>query len=138
MPPIAGPVFVVHHLDHVLAACRASSDTGRPVTLLTPPGGAHAAGPPYYREAVRAAKAVCPEAAVEIILDCGDDAALAVAALKTGWKTVVLSGSPTLRRKVAAIAQDFEARILARRPAAVDLLQTADPEAAYRDALGGD
>jgi hypothetical protein len=51
-------------------------------------------------------------------MDCGDDPGWALAALRTGFRTVVLAGHPRARMRVAAIARRMGARVIARPPAA--------------------
>ena len=126
-----GPAaVVVHDLEQARAALAAASEAGREIHLLTPRGGGHYAGAPYYAEVFRQAALALPEAHCRATLDCGDDAALALEAIAAGWRSLVLSGHRQAVAKVAAVAEGHGAVLLRRRPAAADLADAADPHAA--------
>jgi hypothetical protein len=138
--PSTAPALVVHTLDHIRLALRIAAQLGAPLTLLTPPHAARYAGPAYYLEMLRRARReqaaeTGAEIAVNAILDCGDDAALALFALDMGWPALVLTGHRGARARVADIARQRNARILPRRPAAIDLATADDAELACRKAL---
>ena len=133
------PALVVHTLDHIRLALRTASDAGRPLTLITPPNAASYAGPAFYRnllERARHLESLTDEAVhVRLILDCGDDAGLALFALDMGWQVLVLGGHRGARRRVRNIARQHGAEVLASRPAAVDLASAADAAEACRESL---
>ena len=112
-------VAAVHSLAEARAALRQGSDEGRPVTLVSPPDAAAYLGAGFFWALVEAARAEEPRVAVEAVMDCGDDPGWALAALRTGFKTVVLGGNVRARARVAAIARQLGARVLTERPRTV-------------------
>jgi hypothetical protein len=127
-----GGAVVVHSLEHARAAVAAAASLGVPVTLVSAPGAAAYVGAPWFREVVAAARAEHPEAAVDCILDCGARAGDVMAALRAGIPAVRFTGRKDVAAKLAAIAEGSGARLVTRRPRALDLLDEADPEAACR------
>ncbi|MEQ9638386.1 MAG: hypothetical protein RIM84_00045 [Alphaproteobacteria bacterium] len=87
---------------------------GHDIRFLTPPDGAFTAGESYYRAVL--ASLGRP---VDAIIDCADDAAVAVEALNAGWRGVVLRGPAA--PAVAAIAKDLGATLYRRAPRAIEL-----------------
>lgn len=132
---MAPPALIVHHLEHMQAAVRTAAASGRGLTVITPPQAGRFAGPAYHLELLRQAIAGRTDVEIRAILDCGDDAALALFALAMGWPAVVLSGRQPARSRVADIARQHGAQVLARRPRAIDLATTPDLDAACRKAL---
>ena len=102
------------------------------MTVLTPRNAGQYAGPAYYFEMLRAVEREFPAARLRAVLDCGDDAAIALAALDLGWRAVILRGNATARARAGDIANRLKSEVLARRPAALDLSQQADPAAFCR------
>lgn len=98
------------------AEIAAHAGESAPLWLLTPPAAAEQGGPAYYREILDLAAAAHPHVAVEGILDCGDDAALAHFALVMEWRHIVLRGSARARARIAAIAAELGATVHARAP----------------------
>ncbi|MFQ5955791.1 MAG: hypothetical protein ACE5JZ_12070 [Kiloniellales bacterium] len=128
---------VVHSLDHARAALRAAEAHGVAVTLLSGPGAAGYAGPAWFRELIAAATAEHPQARVKAVLDCGDAAGHAMAALRAGLKAIRFQGDPAVADRIAELAQGYGAVVEPSRGAALDLAETVDPEAACHAWLGG-
>ena len=80
------PAAIVHGADDA----RLALSIGLPVTLLSAPGAALYAGCGWWRALVRQALAAFPEVPAEDILDCGDGAGQALAALRIGQQRLVL------------------------------------------------
>ncbi len=129
------PVIRFHDLAQALAAFRVARETGRPCLLTTPPGGVAYAGAPFYQAVAARARREVAGAPATFVLDCGGDAAVAVEALRAGWRDLVLDSSSPARENVAAIAEAAGARLHDRAPVPLDLDRLADPEAACRDIL---
>ena len=125
--------MVVHSAAHIGAALDAAAALGAAVTLRTAPGAIHYAGPLYLLKMVETALAKRPpppRVRVRALLDCGDDAALAYAALRTGWRALLFTGPARVRAQLAAAARRH-AGVLEHRPTpALDLLDHPDPAAA--------
>jgi len=117
---------IVHDLAQVRAALAAAAEAGAEIRLLTPPGGAHYAGPGFYAELARQAAAEHPRARFRFTLDCGDDAALALEALGAGWQALVLRRAGRVWDKAAGVASRHGAALHRRAPAALDLIEVKD------------
>ncbi len=121
---------VFHDLNHATAALLAADQSITPVSLCTARGAVRYAGPAYLLDVVRLAvdnTATDPKVVQDALIDCRDEPALAFAALRTGWRTVIFSGAKVLQREVAAAAGEFGATLVARAPRALDLLDQGDP-----------
>lgn len=110
------PAVVVHGLAD---ACAALSP-GLPVTLLSGPGAGAYAGALWWREVVAQARAAHPATPCADILDCADAPGRAMAAIRAGQAIIVLDPACPAFPRVAALA-----RVLAARPAALDLEKQA-------------
>jgi hypothetical protein len=115
----AGPAVIVNGRDDAVAALRAAR--GEPITLLSAPGAALFAGCLWWREIVRQARAIVPDANATDILDCADASGLAVSALRLGQQAIVLSDQAPGYASVLAIAHGLGARVLPVAPPALDL-----------------
>lgn len=131
------PAVVIHGLGHATAALAAAAELGVPVTLISAPSAAGYAGPGWFLSVVEQARAAHPEAQVTAVLDCGDMPGYALAALREGVAVVRFSGDTT--DKIADIAAQYGARVIAARPEALDLAEIErsgrDPERACREWL---
>ena len=107
-------VAVVRDLPEAKAALAAARGTA--VTLLSPEDFAAAGGALYFRAIIEAAARAVPAARFEAVLDCGNEPGRALAALRMGFKAVVLGGRAGARRRVAAIAAKMGATVISRRP----------------------
>ena len=120
--------ITVHSLRQAKAAAAAAADTGRPILLLSAAGAAATAGPAWFEAVLRMASHVFPGAAIEGVLDCGDTAGYALAALRHGLKGIRYDGPGF--EAVADIAAQLGATVLRERPRALDL--AGEPEDAAR------
>lgn len=133
-----GPLIVIHNIAHARAALAAAADIGCPVTLVSAPGAAAYLGATVFREMVAAAVRETPGATVTAILDCGDDAGLALNALRHGLRVIRLHAGPAAMAAVADIAGQMGAVIdPAPEAPALDLLDRPDAPAACRAWLQG-
>lgn len=130
-------IVVVHTLAHAVAALRATRATGAVADIWSGPVASAYLGAAYFAALERAARRRAPRGRARFVLDCGDRAGDALAALRSGVKAVCFAGPPGVRRKLADLARQSGARVLARRPRrALDLLGVVDPLQACRAALG--
>jgi hypothetical protein len=88
---------IVEGQDDVAAAL---ADGAAVDALRTAPWMAAAYGPLVLYEMMAKARA----AQVPVVLDCADDADIAMAALRVGWKHIAFSGRDDVRQKLADIA----------------------------------
>ena len=132
------PAIVVHSLGHAVAALQAAAEAGAPVLLLSAVDAGLSAGAGWWREVVAAARDSVPAARAGALLDCGDDAGAAQAALREGVEAIVFSGRDEVRERLADIARRRGSRVHRERPpAALDLVDDffAPPEALRRRVL---
>ena len=122
-------VVIVHDPDQ-LAAVFAAAARGVVLTAFTAPWMAGAYGPHLLLEMTAQARAAEPQAEVTVVLDCDDDPAIALAALRTGWKHIAFTGTDSVRNKLAEIAAAHGAELLPPPTEAIDLADTDDIEAA--------
>jgi hypothetical protein len=121
---IVHPVVIVHGL----ADARAVLAIGAPVTLLSAPGAAGFAGCLWWREMIAAARREEPGALAVDVLDCGDAAGHAMAALRSGVTRLVLAPNPAWAA-VERIAVGQGGFVLTQPPRALDM---AARDARYR------
>lgn len=125
--------IVVHDLAHALAAARAAQEVGVPAVLMSPAGAAGYLGAPYFREIVAAARAAYPGAGITAVLDCGDAAGLALAALRDGAEVIRVAVTDEVRRRLTDIAGQSGARLDDDTVFdSLDLLDQSDAPAACR------
>ena len=122
---------MVHHLEQARAALAAAAEAGCAIQLRSAPGAAGYAGVGYLQ-------ALGEQAGHELLIDCGDDAGLVMAALRTGCRRLVFSGSEEIWRRLHDMAGQLGAELLAE-PHAPDMLilqPEDDAAAALRRRLG--
>jgi hypothetical protein len=105
-------VAVVSSLGEARAALTVARAGGIAAVLVSPPGAAAYLGVGFFAALIEAARAEFPDVAIEAAMDCGADPGHALAALRLGFKTVVLRGHPRARARVTAIAREMGARVL--------------------------
>ncbi len=128
---------IVHNLAPARAALAAASALEAPVTLMSAPGAAAYLGAGYFQAMIEQARAEFPSVPAPALLDCGDKAGLALAALRQGVEAVRFNGKKDVEAKIAEIARKHGAELRTDAPPALDLLDHADPEAACRAWLAG-
>jgi hypothetical protein len=129
------PVIVIHSLAHAVAALSAAAEAGRPVTLASAPDAGIYAGPGWFGALIAAARDAVPAAQSTALLDCGDDAGAAQAAIRAGVEGIVFTGRADVAERLADIAGHRGIRLRTERPAAALDLGTdffAAPEILYR------
>jgi hypothetical protein len=117
-----GPVIIVHSLAHAVAALSAAAEAGRPVTLASAPDAGICGGAGWFGALVAAARDAVPTAQCTALLDCGDDAGAAQAAIRAGIESIVFIGRADVAGRLADIAGQRGIRLVTDRPvAALDL-----------------
>jgi fructose/tagatose bisphosphate aldolase len=96
--------IAVHDLDQARAALETAEEAGVPVSLRSAPDAAFYAGVGYL-------KALCDEVGHELVIDCGDDAGLVMAALREGCQRLAFSGSEEIAQKLADMAGQLGAEL---------------------------
>ena len=110
------PVIVVHSLAHAIAALSAAAKAGRPVTLASAPDAGIYAGPGWFGGLIAAAREAVPAAQSTALLDCGDDAGAAQAAIRAGIEGIIFIGRADVAHRLTDIAHQAGARLLTERP----------------------
>ena len=102
-----------------MAALKAVARAGRPVVLVSAPEAGIYAGPGWFRALVEAAREAVPDARFSAILDCGDQAGAALAAIRAQIERVIFTGRADVASRLADIARQHGVRLETTRPAAV-------------------
>ena len=116
----------------------AAAEAGRSVTLASAPDAGIYAGPAWFGALVAAARTAVPEAQCAALIDCGDDAGAAQAAIRAGIEGIIFTGRSDVADRLADIASQHGARLLTTRPVpALDLGDVffAAPEVLHRRCL---
>ena len=118
---------MVHHLEQARAALAAAAELACAIELRSAPGAAGYAGVGYL-------KALGDAVGHELLVDCGDDAGLVMAALRTGCGRIVFSGSAELARRLGDMAAQLGAVLFmeAQAPEVLMLQPEDDPAAILR------
>lgn len=115
---------------------KAARERGLCVLLVSAKGAAATLGPAVWREMIAEAEKAEPGALAAAVLDCGNDPGFALAALREGIKTIRVDAPPEVRAKIADIAGQMSATLMADRPdPACDLNAATDALAKARDWL---
>ena len=118
MPPPGAPVFIVHSLAHAVAALNAAARAGRCVVLASAPDAGVYAGGGWFAALAVAAREAVPGTSCHFLLDCGDAAGAALAAIRARAEGVVFTGRADVARRLADIARREGVRFETARPAA--------------------
>jgi len=94
---------VVHDRAQAEAALAAAAELGCEIWLRSAPDAAAYAGVGYL-------KALGDALGHQIVVDCGDDAGLVMAALRTGCRRLAFSGPAALSERLADMAAQLGAR----------------------------
>ena len=117
------PAIVVYSLAQAVAALSAAAEAGCPVVLLSAPDAGIHAGAGWWREMIAAARAEVAGGEAAALLDCGDDAGAAQAAIRAGVEAIVFTGRCDVADRLADIAARRGSRVLTERPVpALDLV----------------
>jgi hypothetical protein len=127
---LSAPQLVIHDLEQARAALEAARELGILIELRSAPDAAAYAGVGYL-------KALGELAGQELLIDCGDDAGLVMAALRTGCRRLVFSGPAALAARLGDMAAQLGADLRHESvpPACLDLGPDADPGRALREWL---
>ena len=116
---LIAPAIIVHSLGHAIGALRAGARTGRSIILSSAPEAGVYAGPGWFKALVEAAHEAVPDACFSAILDCGDQAGAALAAIRAQIERVIFTGRADVASRLADIARQHGVRLETTRPAAV-------------------
>ena len=103
--------IIIHDIDDARTAAAAARSLGVGVRLASAPGAASYAGAAWFAEIAGLVKAEYPDVPIDATLDCGDAPGHAMAALRTGVTSIRFTGPRRVREKIAAIAEEYGARL---------------------------
>lgn len=136
--------IIVHDLKDAKIAISVASHQGCRVTLRSAPGAASYLGPQVFHEMIEQAKIGHKDTEVLAVFDCGDDAGLALSALRHGLQAIRINVPSRTLQKISDIATQMQARLETDQPddsggvtTVLDLLDLEDAESAIRSWLGG-
>ncbi len=131
------PAIIVHSLNQALAAAGAATALGRPLTLRSAHGGTLGVG--WFAGLGALLTERHPALELTLVLDCADEAGMALGALRRGLKVIRIAGTPEVRAKLDALARSYGARLDEDRRPTLDLadglVEQADLAARCRDWL---
>jgi len=116
---------VVHDRAQAEAVLAVAAELGREVWLRSAPDAAAYAGVGYL-------KALGELVGHEIVVDCGDDAGLVMAALRTGCRRLAFSGPAALSERLADMAAQLDAWYRHEEHAPEALVLSPDDDARSR------
>jgi len=87
-------------------------NAGKKIILKNPSGSHSYAGLLYIKEMFAAARAEFSEEKLENAFDAEDNAAVAIAALKGGFKKIFFCGNAEIKKKIVDIAKQFNAKVI--------------------------
>jgi len=131
----ARPVIIVHDADQAVAALTAAAATGQAVILASAPGAAGCAGVGWWAALTAQAHLQVPDADGQPVLDCGDAAGLALAALRQGVAAIAVHSALPSYPALAEIADRMGGRLVDLNRPTLDLAGARDAVAASRDFL---
>jgi hypothetical protein len=122
-PLCKAPVICVYTLAHAVGALRAAARRRCRIVLASPPGAGISLGPGWFGGLVAAARAAVPDAECSAILDCGEQAGAALAAIRANIENVAFTGRDDVGRRLADIARRQGVGLISERPeAGIDLI----------------
>ncbi|MEM7122907.1 MAG: hypothetical protein AAF563_16620 [Pseudomonadota bacterium] len=117
---------IVHTAEHVRLVVEITG-TARPL-VLTAPGAQAYAGVAYLWTMTAPAR----DDGLDVHIDCGDDAGFAMAAIRTGWRHILMSGDKAMLDKIDDMITQLGGTLNRSRPPAIDLGETDDPRTALK------
>jgi hypothetical protein len=112
------PIIVIHSIDHAVGALAAAARVGRPIILASAPDAGGYVGPGWFAALMREARETVPEARFAALLDCGDSAGAALAAVRAEIEGIIFTGRGDVARRLADIARQHGVRLETERPPA--------------------
>ena len=125
---IGPPAIIAHSRDQALAAAAAAVALGRPLVLRSPPGAASSHGVGWFAALTALLRERHPALDLAFILDCGDEAGTAMAALRRGIDRVRFTGPAHVVERLAGIAAGTGAALDHDARPPLDLARAVDAE----------
>lgn len=123
-PPTAQTLrVIVHDIGHVRAALTAAQEAGAAAELWSPPFGGQTHGGAYWAALEALARESFEGVDFSLVVDCGDRAGDAMAALDAGCQRLRFQGHATARQRLAEMAGRVGAILVDGPPPERDLWQ---------------
>ena len=106
---------LLHGLEQGRGIVREQSGT---LLLLSAPGGIEFGGPDFYLEILNRLREEFPGRDIELLLDCGDNGALAIEAIRLGAKDIHFNGHLNATHSILNIAKTANVRLWQSLPEA--------------------
>jgi hypothetical protein len=107
---------MVHSLAHAVAALSAAAEQNRAIVIASAPDAGIYAGSGWFCALLAAAREAVPAAKATALLDCGDDAGAAQAAIRAGVEAIVFTGRADVAARLADIVGQRGALLVTSRP----------------------
>ncbi len=120
MTPAADRFDAIWALHGRQQASEALARCGGSVLFVMPPGGVIYAGPTFYLEILRELRRGSPGREIELLIDCGDDAAIAVEAIRLGARDVFFAGHANAANSLRSIAEQADVRLWQTLPCVIE------------------
>jgi len=109
--PVVAHRVIVRDRAEMERALGTAAASRLPVSLVSAPGAAAMAGPAFFLAAFAQALATVPGVAAGLVIDCGDDPGMALAALRAGARHIRVALPPHLLQRVQSAAASLGARV---------------------------
>ena len=113
--------FIVHDLNQGIQLAEMAAKSSVPITIFSPPGGGSSIGPEAFLEIVNLIRSKFPEVKMLAILDCGDDAGVALAAMRRGLNNIHSQLTGEKLKKLKQIALTNGVKIHTKPKNVIDL-----------------
>ena len=121
------PIFVVHNIEHALCVAEASERTETFVILASARDGACSLGPDVFMSIINKAAAQHPDARIEGLLDCAEDAGVALNAIRRGVPHISVDLQELTYKKIIDIANQSNTRVRKYPNSVIDLINDKNP-----------
>lgn len=129
-------MIIIHDLAQATAALATAERCATPVVLRSPPDTSAAIGPGIFAEQTAEAAARHPSGMAGALFDCGDQAGLALAAIRRGGMDVLIALPEASADKIKNLANQAEVAVVENPDGPVlDLAAETDPAEAVRTFL---
>ena len=123
--------IIIHGIKHACFACKIADDINPEANLVlelwSDKNGAASLGPAWFKSIIELVNKDFPELKIIGVLDCGDAAGHALAALRQGIRCIYTSTRPSVAMKIKMIADETHAIVRTRRPPMLNLIEQRDP-----------
>ena len=131
--------IIIHGIEHARFACKIADGINPKANLVlelwSDNNGAASLGPVWFKGIIDIVHKDFPELKIIGVLDCGDGAGHALAALRQGISCIYTSTRPSVAIKIKMIADKVHAGVRTRRPPMLNLIEQRDPFTSLRKFL---